>query len=375
MGNSVDAARTVSRGHRYAMWFFTFLLTVLFIWCGQFVLRDIDSIPRPNLAELERAAVGDTLFDEKKGLETAVKELDRAIAAKEERRASLKDSTDESRTTMNQLMEIQKERIERTDEEKAYFAESQRIFLANQKQLQAIITELQDLRSEKRDKQYALGKVNDTISEKKKSAQDDYNDAKKRWNRKTLALKLVFIVPLVVLGAWLFTKKRSPKVSNIIYAFDIAAMWLLIQVIHHHFAFKYAKYIFVLSAIVVVIVILLYLVRAMLKPSMKRLLRKYEEAYRDNRCPVCGFPIQQGKVTYLLPGKRFLRKTVPVPVYEQAEPQPYTCPLCGTDVFAKCGQCGRIRHSLLEYCAHCGDRRDMSAAKASEGGDGIKPRV
>jgi len=361
MADKPDSARTVSKGHKYAMWFFTLLLTALFIWCGGFVLRDIDSIPRPDLGQFEKESVGQALFDQKDSLQTEIDDLSRAIQAKEEHRASLKQSTDESQTTMQQLLDIQQKSIESnialSEEEREYFVESQQIFLANQQQLQTLIAEVQSLSSEKRDKEYALGKLNETIEEKKKSARDDYDRALKRRGRNILLLKLALVVPLLIVGAWLFTAKRTTRISNIVYAFDAAILWLLIRVIHEHFAFKYAKYIFLVSAIVVVIGILMYLVKVMLKPGKKWLMKKYEEAYREGKCPVCRYPIQQGKLRHMLAAKRAFRKATTVPVYEQSEPEPYTCPLCGSAVFDKCGNCGGIRHSMLEYCVHCGERK------------------
>ncbi len=361
MDTTADTVRTVSRWHRWAMWFFALLLTVLFVWFGRFVLRDIDRIPRPNLSELQKEAIGKELSNEQARLQDEIEDLDRAIQAKQEQRASLKASTDESQTTMNQLMDIQSKSVEKniaiSDEERAYFAESQKIFLANQRQLQSIISQLQELRSQKRRKEYEREAVNERIDERKMAARETYNAAMKRRGRRILVLKLAFVLPLVVVGTWLFIKKRTTKAAYIIYAFDGAVLWLLITVIHEHFAFKYAKYIFLVAAIAVVVAILLYLIRAMVKPSRQWLLKRYEEAYRDGKCPVCQYPIQQGKLRYLLPAKRAFRRAAPVPVYEQAEPEPYTCPVCGARVFATCGQCGKIRHSLLEFCVHCSDRQ------------------
>jgi hypothetical protein len=45
---------------------------------------------------------------------------------------------------------------------------------------------------------------------------------------------------------------------------------------------------------------------------------------------------------------------------------PYVCPSCGTTLFARCGRCGAIRHTLLPFCGACGDKQDAPAANGPE---------
>jgi predicted RNA-binding Zn-ribbon protein involved in translation (DUF1610 family) len=51
------------------------------------------------------------------------------------------------------------------------------------------------------------------------------------------------------------------------------------------------------------------------------------------------------------------------PAKESTQPEPYTCPSCGTSLYAKCEKCGQIRHTLLPYCEHCGTQKEMETAK------------
>ncbi|MGJ8686286.1 MAG: hypothetical protein ACSHWQ_02320, partial [Spongiibacteraceae bacterium] len=48
---------------------------------------------------------------------------------------------------------------------------------------------------------------------------------------------------------------------------------------------------------------------------------------------------------------------------QQAEDEPYCCPACGTGLLESCGDCGKMRHSLLPYCQHCNVEKPLPLNK------------
>ena len=67
---------------------------------------------------------------------------------------------------------------------------------------------------------------------------------------------------------------------------------------------------------------------------------------------------------YLFWTRRSLRKMAAlIPNVGNVTDARYICPHCGTALYEECNYCHFIRHSLLPYCEHCGDKKEIAIFK------------
>ncbi len=326
---------------RLGVYVFSALLTLLLIWLGTFVLGDIDIIRTPEIANQELLAKRDQLTD-------TLDETARAIRVEEDTLNHLRQSTEATQQTLNQLLDLWGKSLDQkqslSPEEQAVFARSQELFLNNQERLQEVLSRIQELRAKQRSTEEALEDVRDRIAELQRPVHE-------RHRRRLAMLKFAFLLPLCLVGAWLFAKMRGGNYASLMYAFNVAVFYLLIAVIHEHFPRAYYKYMFLAMAIVAVAAVLIFLIRQFTRPSASWLLARCREAYHAAKCPMCQYPIVGQNMRSVMP-RRPRRGASPETA--QGTTTEYTCPGCGTKLFELCTNCQNLRHSLLPHCIHCG---------------------
>ncbi len=345
--------------HRVLIFGFSALLALLLVWLLGFVLRDIGRMPGPDRAAIEKKYVAQSLVDKKTALGKEQNDLERQVANQREIQSILRTSTDNSQQTMNQLLEMYRlgltKGVTPSEQEQASLAESEKQFLENQKQFQVANQEIARLSERLRVIQQEITALDEQIENSRKPATEEYNRLRERHSLKVAALKLGFLVPLMFLATWMAVKMRTKPYAPLAYAAFGAALWRTGTVMHQHFPREYFKYIAIGAAIAIVLAILLHLIRALVAPKKDWLLKQYKEAYNKHLCPVCSFPMQGAAASGL---RRLGRRgAVIMPSMDaagQSGIEPYTCPSCGTGLFAPCASCGKTRHALLPYCEHCG---------------------
>lgn len=355
--------------HRLMVAFFAFLFSILIYWLLGFVIRDIGTWPGPDYSAVERRLSDAELVREASSIAAGIEEATRAIANRQQRQTVLRDSTSNSEKTMNQLLELQKLTLQKgvtpSAEESKAFAESQRLFLANQVKYQEMndqIAALNEKLATLQDRQREVKAKLDTL---RPAIQDEYAKLCSAHNFRVAAFKLGVLLPLLGLAWWLFLRKRNSLYVSLIYGFGLALIIKVGQVMHEHFPTRYFKYILIVIGIAVVTRILVFLLRTTAYPKMDWLLKQYREAYEHFFCPICSHPIRRGPRQHLFWTRASLKKLlVPGDATGGGVDEPYTCPACATPLFEKCPACQRIRHSLLPACAHCGAKKDLQPPTA-----------
>ena len=144
-----------SRGpwtHRLLTYLFTVLLGVLFYWLLGFIVQDIGNLPGPIYDDLENQMLDGSLRDQTKLLERKIAATTKTIEAEHKRQKLLRDSTDSSQTTMQQLLDLQRLSLQKdvtpSDEERQALAESEQLFLQNQREYQSLNTKITGLSEE-----------------------------------------------------------------------------------------------------------------------------------------------------------------------------------------------------------------------------------
>jgi predicted RNA-binding Zn-ribbon protein involved in translation (DUF1610 family) len=345
---------------------FAGLFALLLYWLLGFVMRDIGTWPGREYQQVEKRLLDQQQVRELTSVQNQIDESNRAIASRKERQKVLRDSTSNSEKTMNQLLELQKQTLQRgltpSPEEVKMLAESEKLFLANQAKYQEMNDQVASLTERQEELQTRHREVREKIEAQRPAVQAEFNRLNLLHQRKLATLKLSVLVPLLGLAVWLFLKKRGDLYAPLVYGFGLAVVVKVVEVMHQHFPTRHFKYILIILCLLLVARVLVYLLRAMAFPKPDWLLKQYREAYEHFLCPVCGFPIRRGPLKHLFWTRSSLKK-LHLPVAQAAaSEETYVCPMCATPLFEECEVCKAVRHSLLPACAHCGAEKKLSSA-------------
>lgn len=349
---------------RFFIIFLSLVLGTLLFWLLGFVTEDIGSLRGPDFSKVRAKYVDAELVKKQKSLKEALNGIKTDIKNQQEQRKILKDGTDNLQNTINQLLSIQRQSIEKKldfpAENQQTLVESQTLFLENQRQYQALNRQIAELTKQQHQLEKELGSLSKQIDKQHNLAQKEHRGLMSTHRLKVAALKLSVLIPIFLVSAWFFMKKRSKAYGPIIYAMFIAVFLKISLVAHEYFPRKYFKYIAILVIIGIVLKLLVYLLKRVVSPKKTWLVKQYQEAYDKSLCPICGKPIRIGPLRYAIGGKG-KGLVLAGQGIEATKQQVYTCPSCGTELYEKCNKCSDIRHSLLPFCEHCGNEKSGSS--------------
>lgn len=348
-----------SWGVRFFIVVLGIILGFLFFWLLSFIENDIGRIKSPDWEGVRREFVRQDIDDNRNALQMEVSRLNRRIDTLREQQQMLKSSTSSYQNTMNQLLSIQKQSIEKGQEFPAEsvttLKESQTAFLENQKKDQQFTQDILVLVEQRQQKEDELSNISEMIRTLEADAREKQDTLWKKYRFKVAVLKLLFLVPVFLVVSFLFMRYRTGPYWPLVWSAFIAAFVKIAFVAHQYFPREYFKYIALLVIIAIVLRFLIYLIKLIIAPKKDLLIKQYQQYYDKYLCPVCTKPIKAGPLRYAYWKKK---ATVLAPQgTDLAQQQPYTCPSCGTNLYDKCDRCGKIRHTLLPYCEHCGTEK------------------
>lgn len=348
----------------------TVTLGVLVYWLLGFLTGDIRAIKGPDFQEIEARVVPASLRAEAKDLQEQLDRLAREIEGHQETRALLADSSRNLQQTINQLLELRKAGLERnaelSEQDRAHFAATLNLFLEQQRKYQELSQVAADLVARQQDlkaKLEANGRAQEIARE---PARASYQSRMESHRLRLAVWQLTLLLPVLALATWLMFRGARSPFQPVFLAIGLATLLKVGLVMHEYFPRKYFKYILIAALILTVGRFLVHQIRRLTRPQRDWLLKQYREAYERFLCPVCEYPIRTGPRRYLFWTRRTVNKLV-VPVGAEQAAEAYTCPCCGTGLFAKCTSCGAIRHRLLPHCASCGNREDSGNAQDGSG--------
>lgn len=348
---------------RFSTIFLSLVLGVLLFWLLGFITKDIGSLRGPDFSKVQAKYLDSEVVGKHESLKENLDGIRENIRNRREQQGILQDSSNNLQKTIDQLLSIQRQSIEKNsdfpEENRQTLFESQKLFLENQKQYQDLNREIGELTLQQQKLEKELTFVSKQIESQKALARKEYNGLRSRHRLKIAALKLAVMLPIFLIAAWFFMKKRSGHYGPIVYAAFIAVFIKVSLVVHEYFPRRYFKYIAILVIIGIVLKLLVYLLKRIVAPKKAWLIKQYQEAYDRNICPICGKPVRIGPLRYATRTKRGVVVWAG-PREESCSQQIYTCPSCGTELYAKCSKCSDIRHSLLPFCEHCGNEKAES---------------
>jgi len=348
--------------NRFATRLFTLVLAVLIFWLLGFSMQDIKSIRGPDYSAIEKQHVDQSLVKRSQGLKKQVADLSRKITNGEEERNVVGDSWRNLERIISQLVELQTLSIQKdlilADSPQAnltlsinQFVESQKRYQELNRNLAQLVVAKQGLEDEKRG-------VDERLEQQRKPAREEYNRLRNKHRRKLAGLQLLILIPLLLVGALLFVKKRDSIYFPLFLAFGGATVLKTGLVVHEYFPARYFKYILIIVLLLAVARLLIHFIRTVAFPKTQWLLKQYREAYEHFLCPVCEYPIRIGPLRFLYWTRRTIKK-VTTQKLPAGEEESYTCPSCGTALFEQCSSCQKVRHSLLPHCRKCGVAKDI----------------
>jgi len=348
--------------HRFAIRLFTLVLAVLVFWFLGFLVNDIKSIRGPDYAAIEKKHLDKDLVAKRETLEKQIADLTFQIENQTEKQRVVEDSSRKLQQTINQLLELQKlgmqKSIALSDTEQANFNSSMNLFLDNQKKYQELSQTVSDMVERKQVLVREKDQTEQEIEKQRQPARDEFNTLSQRHPLKLAFLQLAILLPILVVAAVVIIKKRSSIYFPLFLAFGAATLIKVGLVVHEYFPKKYFKYILIGGLLLVVARLLIYFIRTIAFPKTQWLVKQYREAYERFLCPACEYPIRIGPRRFLFWTRRTVNKMV-VPTDRGDQEEAYTCPSCGSSLFEECSSCHKIRHALLQHCAHCGAEKDI----------------
>ena len=350
--------------HRFSIRLFTIILAILVFWVLGFLVEDIESIKGPQYDEIEKTYVDQQLYEKQKELNADIKKTDRDIQNKRDEMQIVSDSSQNLQSTINQLINLQKITVEKStslpENQQASLSnlsESLSHFLESQKQYQDRNAELSMLIEKKQKLEIEKESLEKQIEEQRKPAKGEYQKLSEKHDIHLACLQLLILIPLLAIGAFFIIKKRSSIYFPLFLGYGAATLLKVSLVIHEYFPSRYFKYVLILGLLIVVIKLLIYFIRVVAYPKAQWLTKQYREAYERFLCPICEYPIRTGPRKFLFWTRRTINKIV-LPK-DNPKDEAYACPACGTLLFEECSKCHNIRHSLLPYCQHCNEDKNI----------------
>src|SRR3954471_24900031 len=199
--------------HRFLTMLFSAIFAVLCYWLLGFVVDDLGTWPGPIKNELEPRRLDQSAVRQANDVQRQIDDTQRRIVDQRARQALLRDSTANSQSTMNQLLEFQRlnlaKNVNPSADERRALAESQQRFLANQSRYQTLNEDIVRLDEQQRNLTETLRAIERRLSEQRTPIQEEFSVLQRAHDLKVAGLKLAVLIPLLGLGVFLFFRYRN----------------------------------------------------------------------------------------------------------------------------------------------------------------------
>lgn len=196
----------------------------------------------------------------------------------------------------------------------------------------------------------ALSELGRRMDEASLAAEDEYAAAHRGWTWKVLAARLGLVVPVWLLAAWLWTRRRESKYVTLLWGYWAFSLWMLLWGIGPYLP-HYGGYGPLALGLAVTAWGSVSLVRFFNQRAPARRQRIVDKAIATHRCPGCDRDYLIGCEVGLdaaVARKATLRH------FDAAALHPHACPGCGLPLFGACAGCRHEQVVHLECCAACG---------------------
>ncbi len=335
------------------------LFGVLVYWSVGFLLNDIKVFRRPDRSDFFKQHIDHSLQENLDSLQAQLQELEHQHTLLNQQRVFIKDSSSSLQVTVDNLFTLRDrdQQLISTNQFEQILASLDKI-IEIQKEFKTTADRYIEITNDKYAVRKEIAALQTKMTEQETATRNRYSEVLRRQRMKTTMLRLTFLLPLVLVCTVILVKKRN-SIYRMIYGSAAIAVYVKTALfIHERFPSPYFKYIIIACLLGLVGWGFTWLIRRLVTPKLDTLLKQYRQAYERFLCPVCEYPIRTGPRKYLYWTRRTIHKTALTGNQNiKADDEQYSCPACGTGLFDKCDSCGKIRHSLLPNCLHCGDKK------------------
>lgn len=189
--------------------------------------------------------------------------------------------------------------------------------------------------------------------------QDQYNTVEAQHELKIFLIRLLFALPMLVIGVWFFVKFRRHKYKSLFWGFIIYAIYIFFFGLLPYLP-SFGGYVRALVGVVLTVLAGVYAIKYWNRYALRKreeLAKNVEQRKRGMESLVA----QKAYSMHLCPscGKDFLPA-----MWEKQSSQseflalPAYCKYCGMEIYAPCQKCSKMIYSHSKFCCWCGYTKD-----------------
>lgn len=323
------------------------------------LMNDVDEWKeRPRVEEFQNTELLETK-------ESEIEKIDVKIELKEEKKSSVENTIkvvnnnyDNAKKSFDNWLEARKtvgspnedkEVLSRANELDEYYKTQQEW----KKELSVISGEIQVLTKDKNE-------INEIIDKEEDRAYEEREKAIRKYDLKVFLIRLLFILPILLLGIFFILKFRKHKYWPLFLGFVLFSFYAFFFGLVPYLP-SYGGYIRYTVGIILSVIFGIYAINKIkkfieqkkneLQVSTTERAKKVqtetaEKALDDHMCPSCG--------------KDFIVKKWDKSAGKKDKTETYGivtnfCRFCGLELFKKCNKCDSENFAHLPFCSNCGD--------------------
>jgi len=306
---------------------------------------------------------GESVYDpelknESKMSDEQIADIRRSISKKEQQQKILREGSEDIEKTLDRL---NASIIENDEQAKELAAAAWQQLLERRQQIMTLGNEILEANVEREKLDAQKTAIDSQLDVVREAAQEHYENLYRQHRLWVAFYKIAVLLPFLLVSVFLLIRCRQSSYFPIYLALGLATFFRIGFVMFEYFPADYFKYILVGSLIIAILCLLIYAIRSVAKPTFDRIIKQNREAYERFLCTNCEFAFRSGTRTFLYFVRHILLLSIHkvLPKSDTIEEEIYRCPYCGTSLYESCSSCGKVRHAQLEFCRHCGCKKEI----------------
>lgn len=349
--------RRSEKWFRRALWLVAVIFAMFLISLGGLIVSDLPLVePYHSLDDYMDEAQTKALNAQITQLETETEGIQPQIHQAELSLETLNTLIEAKRTSLKEWVST-REATERSDQDKELIDRNHELDRLSKEQTTAR-KQLSDLQESQRKSYEALDKVHTQLQKLRDEAYDVMAVDTRRAETRIFFYRLTIALPLLLLAAWLFVKKRKGKWWPFVWGFIFFAFFLFFVELVPYLP-DYGGYIRLSVGIIVTIFAGRYAIIA---------LNRYLEQQRTVEAEPD--EVRRQKMSYDLALTRLDKGVCPSceRFVDLKDDKIDFCPHCGIGLFNHCPRCHSRKSSFSKFCFSCGLSANHTPTQESESG-------
>ncbi len=350
--------KKLSRTSRFIYYFISIILAFFLIALANKIIDDLDSVGyRPQLEDFEKDtrkeefkqkgnAIMDSLETERSKERALQLQLKLAQNALTEQKASFENWVDTRKTTESNAINLELQK-------RTYKQDSLRTVIKNLQATSIKLTAAVDAIERYQDENFAA------IAAETNKVYESYDKAQRGFELKVFLTRLLFVLPILILGVFMLMRKRKNKFWPLYRGFIFFGFYAFFFGLVPYLPY-YGGYVRYTIGVLLSALLGIYAIKHLsafirrkkeeLKLSTQERSMKIkdevaEKALEQHMCPSCGKNYMINELHQPVSGKGAVGKVVLTKF----------CRHCGMELFKDCNTCGTENFAHFPHCYSCGD--------------------